>query len=222
MNTVPSSKPKAIIMGIDQIVTSINPWFEFLRELHIDWEKEQEMYRLIKDGKARWEELKEQMIPIPKGKGDRVHRSRFENTVATIAVRGDAIATVGELQQRGYVLGIVSGSIDLIVESVAKRLHINDWFANATLSFDSHGYWTDIDFIQAESGLKLEQALQFMKKYRLKPEEIMVVGHSDADIEMFQAFPAISLGKVSDELRALSWEHIEYFSRILQILNRFE
>ena len=222
VNKAPSSKPKAIIMGIDKIITDVNPWFKFLSELDIDWEKEQKMYDLLKEGKARWEELKDKMIPIPKDDDKRIQKSRFDSTVGNIEINPESKATVEELHRRGYVLCIVSGSIDLIVQSIADRLHIVDWYANTALHFDYDGYWTDIEYQQAESGLKLEQAQHFQRKYSFKSNEIVMVGHSHADIELFQEFPAIAINVENPELRELAWEEIDQFPKILEVLDHYE
>lgn len=222
MNKQLLTKPKAIIMGVDRVITDVNTWFHFLTEIRIDLDKHRRIYGLLKDGKARWDDVKDDLFPIPHEEEERIHKSRFDQSIGNIEISGDAIATIHELQDRGYHICIVSGSIDLIVKSIARRLGINDWYANTTLLFDQHNYWTGIDWKHNEGQVKLEQAMDFVTKHNLKPEEVLVLGHSSADLDLFKKFPSVAIGKSNQELIPFAEEEIDYFTRILQILKKFE
>lgn len=215
-------KPKAIITGIDKIITNANSWFEFITELKIDPEKHRKVYNDLKSGQADWTEVKYKLFDILTDQEKKIHRDRFANSIGQIEISGDAISTVRKLQDRGYRICLISGSIDLIVESMANRLGIEDWYANTTLHFDDDGYWKDIDYNANEDELKKKQAEDFLNKHDLKPEECLVLGHSNADVELFKMFSGIAIFSKDEELDKLAKEKISYFPRILQILQKFE
>jgi HAD superfamily phosphoserine phosphatase-like hydrolase len=215
-------KPKAILTGIDQLITDAHSWFELSAELGVDQAKHRHIYEQMRNGKIVWTDAKYEIFDVLKSKTKKVHREVFERSIGTIELDNEAVDTINELKARGYRVGIISGSIDMIVGTIARWLKIEDWYANATLSFDQDGYWSDIEFDQNEAGLKLSQAKNFLAKHNLKPEECLVLGHSSIDIEMFKLLPGVALKSKNEELKNLAWKQINQFPQILQVLQQFE
>lgn len=213
-----SNKPKAVIIGIDKLVSYTESWYEFISEVGINVDHHRKIYSALKKEALTWEEAKGKLFGILRDKNHNITKDRFIRVFERMEISGDAYNTIFEIKRMGFKIGIISGSIDLIVETIAKKLRIEDWYANTDLIFDDHGLWQDIIFRQNEAEVKKSQLEDFLSKHKLKPAECLIVGHSHSDVEMFKMCPGISLDSENEEINKLAQYELKFITRLPQLL----
>jgi len=58
----------------------------------------------------------------------------------------DVINLIGYLKKKGYLAYLISGDINVYVETVAKKLKVDGFYANSILGFDSNGALEKINY----------------------------------------------------------------------------
>lgn len=91
------------------------------------------------------------------------------------------------LKKKGYVLFLVSGSMDILVEKVADELGIEHYGANNKFQFDDKGYLQDIVTLDNDKKAKLDQLKQLCKKTNVNLEDVYCIGDGENDIELFKS-----------------------------------
>lgn len=84
------------------------------------------------------------------------------------------------LREMGYTLVIVSGGIDLLAEMLAKRYGFEEYYANGFEIRDGEV----IPRVRVPVPVKGDVMRDLIRRYR--PGEIVAVGDSDVDVDMFQ------------------------------------
>ncbi|MEN8253755.1 MAG: HAD-IB family phosphatase [Patescibacteria group bacterium] len=217
MKQISKQKPKVIITGIDKMVSYTGSWYKFLQEAGIHTDTHKKVYKELRSGNIDFDEAKKKLHLNLKDK--KIHKKQLEKVFREIEVNGDAYSTINDLKKQGFMICIISGSIDLIVKEIAKKFRIKDCYSNARLIFNKEGYWTDIEYDQAEEKLKLKQAKDFMKKNSLKKDDCIVLGHSPADMILFEKFCGITIDCNYTPLKKLACQNVKFFPKILQFLN---
>jgi phosphoserine phosphatase len=90
------------------------------------------------------------------------------------------------LQKKGYEIALLSGSIDLLVEKVAKELSIKFYGANNRFVFDNNSYLKKIVTDGKDSTVKVNQLRTICKKLGIKETDCVCVGDGLNDKELFQ------------------------------------
>lgn len=119
--------------------------------------------------------------------------------------------------EKGYTPLLVSGSIDLVVEQVAKELGIKHWKANNYFKFNSQGLLEEIETIGNDKITKLNQLIELSMILGFKIEETICVGDGDNDSELFKASMhgvTFENSKIIDQ----AWKIVKSISDIKEIL----
>jgi phosphoserine phosphatase len=117
--------------------------------------------------------------------------------------------------------GLITGSVDLYAETIARRLGVADWYANTPLVFNNADNLVDYHYEQDQAAKKLQQLQYFCAKHRLEPRECLAVGDSDNDLELFRATRhgiLLTAEGQSDDLRDAAWREAAHLSDVLSIL----
>jgi HAD superfamily phosphoserine phosphatase-like hydrolase len=214
---VPKKKPKAIITDVDSTLTERTTWYELTERLGGSPYKHAELFAKFLRGEISFNLVKDELFKLWRTNGP-VHKDQLAEIFRDIPLRGDAYSVVNSLKESGYTLCLISGSIEMFIEEVAKRFGIDHYYGNSIFHFDEKGYWVDLNYNKDEERLKMEQFEDFLKKTGFKAEECVAIGDGDNDLGIFSRVPGIIVDPKSEHLRELSWQEVKYLPRVLQIL----
>lgn len=218
MDKQPLTKPKAIITDVDQTLTERTTWYELTEKLGGSARKHAEIFAQFLKNHISYDQMKKELFAMWTQNGP-VHKDRLMDIFLTVPLRGEAFALFNELQARGFELCLISSSIELFIETVAKRFSIQRWYGNSKLIFDEQGNWIDFEYTKEEALLKKEQLADFLQVTGYAETECIAIGDGDNDIEIFQRVPGIVVGQsVSPHLRELAWNEVQYLSKVIQIV----
>ncbi len=103
---------------------------------------------------------------------------------------------------------------------MAKKLGIQDWYANTQLIWAENGLLIDFDYQLDQAQEKVIQLEKYLATHGYKKEECLIVGDSESDLELFKTLPygiAVS-NKVYPALEKLAWKTITQLSEIKTLL----
>lgn len=122
---------------------------------------------------------------------------------------------VVRLLQKQYPVHIVSASVDIYVETVARILGITEFHANHTFVFDKEDRLEKIAYRLSETEAKVNYLQKVCKKHGLKPQEICFVGDSLGDMGAFEyTNSGILIGDGVPKLQKVSWKRIQTLSEL--------
>jgi len=218
---VPKQKPKAIIFDVDETLTDRVTWYELTEQLGGSTYKHADLFMTYLDGKISYQTVKKELFKIWNTNGP-VHKDRLVEIFKNIHIRGEAVSLINSLQEQGYELCLISGSMELFIKELANRFGIKHHYGNSSFVFDENGHWVDLEYTKEEGQLKVEQFQDFLDKTNYSPEECIAVGDGDNDIDLFRLIPGIVINPKSEHLKELAWQEIKYLPRITQILKTLE
>ncbi len=217
----PKQKPKAIIFDVDETLTDRVTWYELTEQLGGSAYDHADLFMTYLDGKISYQTVKKELFKIWYTNGP-VHKNKLTKIFKNIHIKGEAISLITTLQDKGYKLCLISGSMQPFIEELAHRFNIKHYYGNSKFIFDKDDYWTDIEYTKEESQLKVEQFRDFLSKTGYKPTECIAIGDGDNDVELFRVIPGIAVNPRNEHLKELAWQNVKYLPRILQILETLE
>ncbi len=217
----PKKKPKAIITDVDSTLTERTTWYALTEKLGGSPYEHADLFMQFLRGEMTFHQVKKDLFKIWNTNGP-VHKNQLVDIFRDIPLKGEAHAMVNNLKEAGYTLCLISGSIEMFIEEVAKKFEIEHYYGNSVFHFDNDGYWIDLEYSKDESKLKIEQFEDFLKKTGFKAEECLAIGDGDNDLELFSRMPGIVVNPKSEHLKELAWQEIKYLPRVIQLLESIE
>lgn len=217
----PKSRPKVIITDVDATLTERTTWYELTERLGGSSFKHADLFTKFLRNELSFSQIKKELFKIWRTNGP-VHKDQLVEIFRDIPLRGEAYSVINSLKEAGYTLCLISGSIEMFIEEIARKFEIEHYFGNSKFCFDEKGYWVDFEYTKDEGHLKLEQFNDFLKKTGFKPEECVAIGDGDNDLELFSIVPGIVVNSKSEHLKELSWGEVKYLPRVLQLLETIE
>ena len=126
---------------------------------------------------------------------------------------------ISYLKKKGYKVYLISGAIDICVEKIAKKLKVDGFYANSSLGFDKEGVLSKIYYRDNQGEIKVEQLRELIEKLRIKMGEVVFVGDSENDIEIFKKTGhGVAVNSSSEGLKSVAWKNISSLEQIKDIL----
>ncbi len=133
--------------------------------------------------------------------------------------RHEAKELISYCKKKGYKIYLISGAIDIYVEEIAKKLKVDGFYANSSLEFDKEGVLSKIHYRDNQGEIKVEQLRELIEKLRIKMDEVVFVGDSENDIEIFkETGHGVAVNSSSEELKSVAWKNISSLEQIKDIL----
>jgi len=133
--------------------------------------------------------------------------------------RSEAKGIISYLKEKGYKIYLISGSIDIYVEEIAKKLIVDGFYANSSLKFGKDGVLKKIYYKSNQGEIKVKQLNKLVKKLGINLDEVVFIGDSENDIEVFKEIKhGIAVNSSSEELRSIAWKDIDSLEQIKDIL----
>lgn len=178
------SKPKAIIFDVDGTLTDSISWLSLTSLLGADKKVHSKIYEDYRNEKLSLTHAKKELITLWSNTG-KAYRENIEKIFDNIPLKNDVIDVVEYLKPK-YRLCLISGSMDLYIESVARKLNIQDFYANTQLVFDSESKLTDFIYSPDQAIKKVEHYINFANKFNLEKHECAMVGDGENDQKLFE------------------------------------
>ncbi len=178
------TKIKAVILDLDQTITTDEAsWLQFTRILGADPTTHVKIYENFRQAKLTYPEAKAQLLNLWQETG-KTDRQNIKKAFERIRVRDGALEAVGYLRDK-YDLCIISGAIDLFVETIAEKLSINTWYASTRLKFDKENKLVDFDYKLSRGEEKLHFLEDYCRRNDLHPSRCAAIGDGESDMPIF-------------------------------------
>lgn len=210
-------KISTIFFDIDKTLTDEISWLKLTDGLGASVQKHTEIFDKFKANKLSYSIAKQKLIKLWQKTG-KANKSYIEKMFRSWKLKSDAREIIDYLK-KSYQLCIISGSVDLYVQTVAEKLGISDWYANAELVWDKKGNLIDFNYSRDQARKKLEHLNEYIARYDLNKNECAVVGDGENDVELFKKLPfGIAVNKNSEhELKNIATKNISELKQLKEI-----
>lgn len=178
-------KSKAVIFDIDGTLSSEVSWLALTRDLGAPAAQHVQIYADYKEGRIDYAASKEQLIGLWRATGN-ANEAFFTQLFEALPL--DLMAEkIVQVAKTGRIVCLITGSMDLYAQIAARKLGVNQWYANTILHWDDQGNLYDMDYELNQADKKLEQFSRFCEEHRLDAKDCIVLGDGENDEKLFEA-----------------------------------
>lgn len=210
---------EAVVFDIDGTLTPEISWTALTRDIGATVDHHISIYQDFMDQKTTYEESKEKLLKLWQETGN-ANKQFLIRLFEQWPIRDEAVEIINHLKSKECTICLITGSMDLYAEVMARRLGVDFYFANTELVWDGEGNLIDFHYHRDQAKKKLEQFLQFCRINNIDPKKCLIIGDDDNDIELF-----VLTGKgiavkspTSDKLEELAWKKVNNVSDIKEII----
>lgn len=209
---------KLVCFDVDGTLVDGSSWYLLTEGLGVSVEEHQRIYDQANRGEITFAEGDRRLTDLYLA-GGRATRKFIRKIFQEVTPRREARDLIVCLKNRGYRIGLISGSMDLYVREVARQLKVDDWFANSYLEFGQSGVLKRIHYRGYQGAVKVRQLKEVAAKYGLSVREVFFVGDSENDIEVFRATGrGIAVHSSSGALKQVAWRVVNDLNEVKEIL----
>lgn len=178
---------KLIVFDLNKTLIEENSWLELNLGLGVKQEEDDMLMSWGSEGEGIISDQQGQDIlcAIYKKRGD-VSRDNIMKILSKYTYKPSAKETVKQLQDNGFEVSLISGSMDVLVEKVAKELGIQKWACNNRFVFDDLDKLDRIETENDDFEYKLRQLEELCKELGIEPKETICVGDGNSDTKLFE------------------------------------
>lgn len=186
---------------IDNVVYS---WELFHEHLKTDKERRAKARDLFFNGKISYPEWALHDINLWKEKGAK--KQDLINAIKSLKVMDGALETINELKKKGIKLVVISGSINIIPETLIPNFNeLFDYIYLNKLFFDEKGNIVNVKVTEFDLDGKADALKKIIKKEGLKLEECIFIGDHLNDLKIIQEVGlGIAFDPKDDKLREVA------------------
>ena len=207
---------KLVCLDLDHTLITHSSWKELGLALGISQEEDRRLYNEHKAGKISYKEWNAITCNLYK-KSNHANKKDITDILSGYSYRDGTREMVTYLKNKGYILVLISGSIDILVEMVAKDLGITYAQANNTFVFDTTGTLERIDSGDSEELGKLVHLQNFCRELGISITECACIADGGNDIEMFRA-TGRGITFADSPIKHEAWKVIDTFADIPTVL----
>ncbi len=207
---------KLVCFDLNETLIHENTWVDLNRELGVTAKEDQAILKDYEEGRTTYEEGQKRLEKIYKIRNQATKEKVLE-VIHKYKYKPDAQETVKYLQQAGYTTCLLSGSIDLLVESVAKELAISLYGSNNKFPFHSDGSLESLTTLGQDAAVKITHLLEFCSQLHIDPTECVCVGDSLSDVGIFQVTEH-GITFQDSRIEQFSWKTINSLADLRHIL----
>jgi len=212
------NKIKLICFDVDGTLVDGNSWHILTEGIGCSYPEHKDIYFRCRQGEISF--IEGERIMTKKFRENSNANEKFINNLFNnVEVKNDAKDLTSYLKEKGYLIYLISASIDIYVNSVAEKIGADGFYANSSLEFDDKGIVKKIIYQENEGGVKVEHLQDLIKKLGITMDQVVFIGDSDNDIEAFEATKqGIAVNSSSDKLKKVSWKIVHSLEEIKNIL----
>ncbi|OGE82707.1 MAG: hypothetical protein A3B23_03365 [Candidatus Colwellbacteria bacterium RIFCSPLOWO2_01_FULL_48_10] len=218
-----NNKIKAVVFDIDGTLMpefpELRSWLRLTSDLGLSADELEKIFQDMRNGKISYPQAKTELIKLWQSFG-KATKKEFSEIFSNWALKEDAEPIFKYLNGKGYKTGLITGSVDLFAEIVARKVGADEWYANTELMWDEAGKLDDFVYTLKQGEKKLEQFKAFCAKNMLLPTECAAVGDGENDVEIFKASGhGIAVHSPSSlHLDPFAWKKVKDLGEIEQLL----
>ncbi len=176
---------KLVCFDLDQTLINENSWSELSLALGVSKELDDQLYSDFKQGKITYDEWNDRVL-AEYMKHDDATKQGITACFSKYTLADGAREAVGYVKNAGYQVALISGSIDVMVDLVAKDLGIHYAKANNTFIFDDHDRLVGIHAHGDDTLAKAQHLESFCELLGVQISECACIGDGANDVEMFR------------------------------------
>jgi len=209
---------KLVCFDVDGTLVDGNAWWMLTKALGYPLEKTISIFNQARKGKISFRDGERLFTKMFQESGNAT-REFIRNFFESIDVKPEAKDLISYLKQKGYIIYLISGGIDIYVNAIARKLRVDGFYANSSLGFDKKGILQGIHYRENQKGVKAEQLQELIRKIGIDMNRVVFIGDSENDIDVFKTTKhGIAISTSDEELKKASWKSVNSLSEIKNIL----
>lgn len=209
---------KLVCFDVDDTLIDGTSWWILTKGLGCSSEDAVSIFNQAKEGKISFREGERLFEKMYQDSGNAT-QDFIKNLFENINVKPEARDLISYLKEKEYLIYLISGAIDIYVESVVRKLGADGFYANSSLEFNNKGILQKIHYRENQAEVKLEQLQDLIGKVGININQVVCVGDSENDIEIFKATKhGIAVHSSNKELKRISWRVANSLSEMKEIL----
>lgn len=176
---------KLVCFDLDKTLITKNSWYDLNLALGMTPEEDQKLYDEYYAGKITYKEWIHELLTLFLKKG-KANLETITKALSVYTLSDGAREMVDYVRSKGYKVALISGSMDVQVDLVAKDLGIGLAKATNDFIFDENDDLKDIVTLADDKIAKLNFLEGFCRELGIEITECACVGDGDNDIELFR------------------------------------
>jgi phosphoserine phosphatase len=176
---------KLICFDLDETLIKKNSWKNLGLSLGVSEEEDRRFYNEYKSNSISYDEWNDKILELYLKHKD-ANRDSIIKTLSKYFYNEGAQEIVKYLKDKGYILVLISGSIDILVNMVALDLGIPYNKANNTFIFDEQNRLIGIHSGGNDVLAKAEHLESFCEMLNIDIKECACIADGRNDVEMFR------------------------------------
>ena len=173
-----------VVFDFNKTLVKENTWYELNMAMGVTPEEDQMYVKLFENGKITYSEWWSILEKIYRERGNPT-----KDHILTIISKYEYVAGAEEiiayLKSKGYHLGLITGSLDLLAEKVAKDLHIDLYAGHSQFVFDENHYLKRIISHDSDYQFKIDTLWKFCNRLDIRIDQTVCIGDGDNDTGLF-------------------------------------
>ncbi len=212
------NKLKLICFDVDETLVDGISWFLLTKGLGCSLQKHIDIFNRATRGEISFIEGERMLTKMYKESGNAT-RKFIRNLFSEIKPKPEAGKIISYLKKKNYKIYLISGAIDIYVEEMAKKLEVDGFYANSSLEFTENGFLEKIYYRDNQGEVKVEQLNNLIRKLGISMNDVVFVGDSDNDVEVFKKTGhGVAVEPSSQKLKSVAWKVIDSLEQIKEIL----
>jgi HAD superfamily phosphoserine phosphatase-like hydrolase len=204
---------KTLILDLDGTVTKHSTWKILNTALGITPEQDEELFQQYNRGELLYLDWTKKLVDLYHSNNSPLTKSDLVGLAQDIELRPDALDFVRTTKEKGYIVVLVSGSVDVLVETIANRLNTDSWLACSKAVFEND---TLIDIVSMGDEGPAKLKLVTYAGIELSAN-IVSVGDGANEKELFERTRGILLGN-SQTLLPLAWRRVDTLTEAIELI----
>ncbi len=211
-------KIELICFDVDGTLVDGTSWLILTEGLSCSSQEHLDIFRRCQKGEITFTEGERLLTKMYQNSGN-ANKNFISNLFDSVKIKSETIDLISCLKEKGYKIYLISGAIDIYVESIAKKLGVDGFYANSTLEFDNKGILQKINYHSNQGEMKVEQLRNLVKDLGVNIKQVAFVGDGENDIEVFKATKhGVAVHSPSEELNKIAWKKVNSLKEIREIL----
>ena len=156
------------------------------------------------------------LVEIHTSRGS-ITKTEILSLTGSIILRDGVLEMITDLHQKGFHTVLLSGSVDIIVEQIAKKIGVGTWEACSKIIFDENE--TLIDILSGGDEINKKEALseKYLQENGFVDAEIYALGDGANDIALFKKYKGILIGE-NKHIEPIAWKKIHTLQEIKDLI----
>lgn len=213
------AKNKLVCFDVDgTLVEEKSSWLTITEGLGFSVEEVISIYGAAMNEKISFAEGEKRVADIYRSGGKATKENIWE-IFSRVPLRAQAMETIGYLKGKGYDIWLISGAVDVYVESVAKKIGAAGFYAHASLEFNYQGVLSKIHYSSNQNPWKAEIIQKIARDNGVSPKDMIFVGDGENDVDAFKLTGrGIAVYPYDEKLGKVAWKTVKSLSEIKDIL----